>query len=189
MTVKIMPLPREGVRPALGELTEVYRSAFSQPPYNENRADGDAFAARLRFHSLRNGFRCYIARESRRDALVGFAYGYTGGPGLWWFDLVRQAISHEAYHYWLSDYFEFVELAVTPVFQGQRIGSQLHDHLLTGLAYRTAVLSTIQAETRAMKLYTRRGWTPLARNYHFPGSDDLYVIMGLDLQKKKVDNH
>ncbi len=184
MPVEILPLTRDSLRPAVAGLADIYRSAFSQPPYNENRREGDAFAARLRFHSLRTGFRCFVARETRWDTLVGFAYGYTGGPGLWWFDLIKDALTREDYTCWLADYFEFVELAVTPLYQGQRIGSQLHDRLLDGLAQRTAVLSTIQGETRAMQLYTRRGWTSIASNVKFPGSDDLYMIMGLELQKK-----
>jgi GNAT superfamily N-acetyltransferase len=184
MPVEILSLNRESLRPVVDELAEVYRLAFSQPPYNEKRAEGNGFASRLRFHSLRNGFRCFMAREMVSDTTVGFAYGYNGGSGLWWFDLVNDALTREDVHYWLADYFEFVELAVIPDYQGQRIGSQLHDRLLAGLAQRTAVLSTIQSETRAMQLYTRRGWTPIAHNVHFPGDDFTYIIMGLELHKK-----
>jgi ribosomal protein S18 acetylase RimI-like enzyme len=82
---------------------------------------------------------------------------------------------------WLSDYFEFVELAVHPDVQGQGTGGQLHDRLLAGLPHATAALSTRQAETRALALYRRRGWVTLLENFHFPGNLDRWLIMGKDL--------
>jgi ribosomal protein S18 acetylase RimI-like enzyme len=85
---------------------------------------------------------------------------------------------------WLTDTFELVELAVAPHAQGRGIGSRLHDTLLADLPHQAAVLSTIQSETVALKLYRKRGWTVLLENFFFPGTSKPYIIMGLTLMRK-----
>ena len=115
---------------------------------------------------------------------MGFAYGYNGGPGLWWFDLVSTAIDPHIYDQWMTNYFEVVELAVAPPYQGLGLGGRLHDRLLEGLPHQTAVLSTIQFETTALLFYRKRGWVTLLQDFYFPGSKNPYLIMGFDLRKR-----
>ncbi|UCC76215.1 MAG: GNAT family N-acetyltransferase, partial [Anaerolineales bacterium] len=74
-----------------------------------------------------------------------------------------------------------VEMAVKPETQKRGIGGLLHDHLLTGLSYQKAVLSTMAAETNAYAMYRKRGWRVLLDNLHFPGVARPYRIMGLEL--------
>jgi ribosomal protein S18 acetylase RimI-like enzyme len=114
--------------------------------------------------------------------MVGFAYGYTTGPGQWWHEQVARAMPPEQIVRWLSGAFELVEFAVTPHAQGLGLGSQLHDSILRGLPNRTAVLSTMQSETVALKLYRKRGWVALLQNFIFPGGARTYLIMGKDLK-------
>lgn len=163
----------------------VYRAAFAAPPYNEGPAELMRFMETLPRHAQRAGFRCVVAREKTTGRIVGFAYGYASQPSQWWHDTIRQALSREKADEWLSDAFEFVELAVTPVFQGYGIGGRLHDALLADLPYRTAVLSTYQGDTNAMRLYRKRGWVTLLENFVYPSddpaSDKPFVIMGLRL--------
>lgn len=68
---------------------------------------------------------------------------------------------------WLTDCFEFAEIAVDPKAQGQGIGGRLHDCLLADLSHRTAILSTSQEGTAALRLFRKRGWKT-------PRSDDVY---------------
>jgi ribosomal protein S18 acetylase RimI-like enzyme len=133
------------------------------------------------YHVRRQGFRCLLAREIPGGAIVGFAYGYTSRTGQWWHDIVEGAMPAEQAVHWLAGAFELVELGVLPEAQGQGIGARLHDRLLVGLPHKTAVLSTMQVETRALQLYRRRGWVPLLENFHFPGVIEPYMIMGLEL--------
>ncbi|MDR3577515.1 MAG: GNAT family N-acetyltransferase [Anaerolineaceae bacterium] len=189
MSFEIVPFTRDEILQHMAGIVSIYRAAFNGPPYGDDAAGGESFASHLRFHSLRSGFRFFAARCTvdseciESPELVGFSYGYTGGPGLWWFDLVSTAIDPEIYNHWMTNYFEVVELAVTPGYQGLGLGSNLHDRLLAGLPHHTAVLSTIQYETTALLLYRKRGWVPLLHDFYFPGSKNPYLIMGFDLRK------
>ncbi len=178
-------------------MVEVYRSAVTIPPYTDDLGDVLTFAGRLPYHARWKGFRCVVACNQAENLpasvpgenppaagdpiVVGFAYGFTSQPDTWWRELVTGAMSLPAALEWLEDCFEFVELAVTPAFQGQRIGGQLHDALLTGVTHRTAVLSTLQADTNAVHLYRKRGWVDLVENFRFPGIYKPFLIMGLKI--------
>ena len=185
MSFEIVPFTRNEILQRMESIVSIYRAAFDGPPYGEDAAGRESFASHLRYHSLRSGFRFYAAingdAESREP--LGFAYGYTGGPGLWWFDLVSTAIDPEIYNTWMANYFEVVELAVHPDYQGLKLGGGLLDRLLAGLPHHTAVLSTIQSETNALQLYRKRGWVPLLQDFYFPGSKNPYLIMGYDLRR------
>ncbi len=133
-------------------------------------------------HSRRGGFRLFVARDEAGQ-LVGFSYGYQGRPGQWWHDFVSRLLSPEGQAEWLGNCFQFVELAVLPAYQGQDIGGRLHDALLAGVPYRTAVLSTYAGENRAMRLYQKRGWKRLANDLTLPGSTVPMVVLGLALEK------
>ena len=88
---------------------------------------------------------------------------------------------------WLENNYQFVEIAVDPLFQGQGIGRRLHDQLLEGLDYRRALLSTLQADTVAHALYRTRGWIVLCEDLFFSGVPRRYQIMGLELKQKTAD--
>ena len=183
-SIEIVQLVPHDTPLLLEGILDVYRGAFGQPPYNEGDADTRAFAENFNHHIYRAGFRCLLAREVPGGRVVGFAYGCTSRAGQWWFDIVEAALLPDQAERWLSSAFEMVELAVRPDSQGKGIGSRLHDRLLVGLPHATAVLSTMQVETRALQLYRRHGWVPLLENFHFPGVMELYLVMGLELKGK-----
>lgn len=156
-------------------LLQVYTDAFSQPPYRG--VDPAAFADTLLRHTEQPGFIGLVAEEA--GAVTGFAYGYTGQSGGWWYDQVRAGLPAATAQTWLDKPFELAELAVAPQIQGRGLGAQLHDQLLTLAArrHRRAVLSTLNAETKAMHLYRRRGWQVLAPRFRFPAGPS-YRILG-----------
>ena len=170
------------VEAARSDFREVYQQAFALPPYNRDAGVADGFAASLVRHVDRAGFCALVARAADTGRMVGFAYGYATGPGQWWHEQVARAMSTEQIERWLDGAFELVEFAVSPSAQGQGLGSRLHDELLQVLDYRTAVLSTMQSETVALKLYRKRGWVTLLQNFIFPGGARNYMIMGKDLK-------
>jgi ribosomal protein S18 acetylase RimI-like enzyme len=117
--------------------------------------------------------------------LIAFAYGFHGEAGQWWHDLVSQAVTsvrgRETAADWLTDSFEIAEVHVLPGHQGQGTGQAMMLRLTAGRPERTAVLSTMDADTRARRLYRRLGFTDLIAGFAFAGTEDPYAIMGAAL--------
>ncbi len=156
---------------------DVYREAFSGPPYERTGREVEEFARALPLHLTRAGFRAAVARgEDGRAA--GFAYGYLSLPGQWWHDNVAAALGREGAREWLGDAFQLTEIAVRPAYHGRGLGKGLHDALLEGVTASRAVLSTLDAPTVAYEMYLRRGWGPLLRGFRFPGVARLYAVLG-----------
>lgn len=114
-------------------------------------------------------------------ALVGFAYGYLGRPGQWWHDSVLPWLERTGTEDWLADSFELAELHVLPGYQKQRIGTTLLTRLLTGVRAPRVVLSALDLDTPARRLYRRLGFAELVTGVLFPGYSTPYVIMGAPL--------
>ena len=169
-------------RPFFSQLIDIYQAAFSEPPFHESLPDFLNFAGRLSYHAKMAGFRCAVAWPEPGQPISGFAYGYSGFRGSWFYDLVSIHLPNETIQEYLSDYFEFAEMGLLPALQAQGLGGQLHDTLLSGLAQRTACLSTVQVETRALNLYRNRGWKTLVTNIDLPGTVLKYQVMGKKLQ-------
>ncbi len=187
MRIEIIPIPVQEIEIVKDQIVDVYGEAFASPPYRMQETDVWQFAGVLPRHTSRKGFRCFVAREVTQwkqadGRILGFAYGFIGETGQWWHDLVARGLGREAAKEWLTDVFEVTELAVLPALQGKGIGGKLHDALLCGLPHHTAVLSTADVETVAMKLYQKRGWLTLLHNFYFPGYSMPYRIMGRGLR-------
>lgn len=131
-------------------------------------------------HVDRQGFVAAAAMDGQR--LVGFGYGYHGRPGEWWHDVVSSALGSDRSRQWLSDAFELAELHVDPTYQGAGVGRQLLDTVLDAAAGQTVVLSTYDQETVARALYRSFGFVDLLRDFRFPGSGEIYAVLGLQLR-------
>jgi ribosomal protein S18 acetylase RimI-like enzyme len=79
---------------------------------------------------------------------------------------------------WLADCFEIAEVHVRPEYQGRGTGLAMMGQLTAGRLERTALLSTMDAPTRARRLYRGLGFRELLSGFVFPGADIPYVIMG-----------
>jgi ribosomal protein S18 acetylase RimI-like enzyme len=163
------------------EIREVFAAAFVMSADEASR-----FVGHLATHATRRDFRFFAAWDGDDGPLLGFIYGYTGEPGQWFHDRIRAALAPEIAEHWLADVYEVVEFAVRPEAQGRGIGGQLHDALVSSLTNRTAILSTRQEDTAAIRLYRRRGWQPILTDYQFPSSAKLYTILGLDLRPNTI---
>ena len=125
--------------------------------------------------------------------VIAFAYGFRGAAGQWWQDVVRSGITAAAGERtaaaWLADCFEIAEVHVRPEYQGQGIGRSMLLSLTAGCPHRTAVLSTLDAESPARWLYAAMGFKDLLRGFSFPGNGPLYAVMGaaLPLRYKAPD--
>jgi ribosomal protein S18 acetylase RimI-like enzyme len=123
--------------------------------------------------------------EGARPRLVGFAYGFHGSGGQWWHDVVRRAatsvLGTRAADDWFGDSLEIAEVHVLPGYQGRGTGLAMMLRLTAGRPERSAVLSTMDANTRARRLYHGLGFTDLLTGFEFPGTDLPYAIMGAPL--------
>jgi ribosomal protein S18 acetylase RimI-like enzyme len=123
--------------------------------------------------------------DAARPLLVGFAYGFHGSGGQWWHDVVRKAaasaLGARTADDWLGDSLEIAEVHVLPGYQGQGTGLAMLLRLTAGRPERSAVLSTMDANTRARRLYRGLGFTDLLTGFEFPGTDLPYAIMGAPL--------
>jgi len=117
--------------------------------------------------------------------VVGFAYGFHGGRGQWWHDLVSRAVAgtlgRRAAADWFGDCLEIAEVHVRPGHQGRGTGLAMMLRLAAGRPERAAVLSTLDADTRARRLYRGLGFTDLLTDFAFPGTEPPYAIMGAPL--------
>lgn len=163
------------------ELVGVYRQAFRPPPYEKGENVVRQFDSTLKRHTKHDGFRCVAAMTPDGASPVGFGYGYTSQDGQWWHDQVVAQLDPDTVRAWFSDAFEIVELAVRPSMQARGVGRRLHDALLEPAPHRTAVLSTLDADTRGLRLYRKRGWQVIRSDFRFGGVREPYLIMGLRL--------
>jgi len=123
--------------------------------------------------------------QGARPLLVGFAYGFHGSGGQWWHDVVRRAatsvLGARTADDWFDDSLEIAEVHVLPGYQGRGTGLGMMLRLTAGRPERSAVLSTMDANTRARRLYHGLGFTDLLTGFEFPGTDLPYAIMGAPL--------
>jgi ribosomal protein S18 acetylase RimI-like enzyme len=117
--------------------------------------------------------------------VLGFAYGFHGQAGQWWYDAVWHAVSRSLgagqAAVWLADSFEIAEVHVYKQCQRGGIGTAMLLSLTADRPERTAVLSTPDRDSTARRLYRRLGFTELITGYSFPGGSPPYIVMGAEL--------
>ena len=132
-------------------------------------------------HVHRAGFVGVLARDAN-DAVIAFGYGYHGRPGDWWHDVVARALGQQVgrrdAREWLDDSFEVAELHVHPSRHGEGIGRRVLESVLSRAQGATAVLSTHDRDSPARHLYRSEGFVDLLTGFVFPGSSEVYVVMG-----------
>jgi ribosomal protein S18 acetylase RimI-like enzyme len=168
----------EDLQRRLPEVIEVYGEAMGH-----HGADLEARAGRFAAHVRRPDVRG-VATVTSEGRLLGFGYGYPGGPGQWWHDQVNAALEPAARKIWLTDPFEVVELHVRPTAQGHGIGTQQLAALLRMATGQTALLSTPEADeqkSRAWRLYRRFGFEDILRRFLFPGDTRPFAVLGRTL--------
>lgn len=134
-------------------------------------------------HVRRPGFRA-VATLTTDGRLAGFGYGYASRAGQWWHDQVRSCLDDAGRRAWMSDCFEVVELHVSPHAQGHGIGSRQLRALLSMADGAVTLLSTPEAderESRAWRLYRGFDFVDVLRNFHFPGDDRAFAVLGREL--------
>ena len=168
----VEPADAETFADAIVVTAQIYGEAMRRPPELVVQRR-EIMAA----HVHRNGFVAALARDCE-GVVVGFGYGYHGRPGDWWHDVVARAVGRRTAQEWLSDSFELAELHVRPGHQGHGTGRRLLDSVLGRAAGTTAVLSTHDRDSPAHRLYLSVGFVDLLTGFVFPGSSEVYAVMG-----------
>ncbi|MDS1269478.1 GNAT family N-acetyltransferase [Lipingzhangella sp. LS1_29] len=172
-------------------LVDIYRCAMQPPDYQ-------LIGRReiMERHTTIPGFHAVAAAgPTSPDAaprIVGFAYGFPGRPGQWWFDTVTAALRDRdaAARSSLREPFEIAEFHVHPDWQGQGVGRRLLERLTAVRSERTAVLSTHSGDSRARKLYRAYGFTDILTDFYFPGNPDQpFTIMTTWLPLPELQPH
>ncbi|MFE7562569.1 GNAT family N-acetyltransferase [Kitasatospora sp. NPDC057500] len=113
--------------------------------------------------------------------LVGFGYGMPNRREHWWSTVIEPYLVARGHGDWLDDVFAVTELHVLPEFQGRGVGSALIRTLTGRSGMDRSILSAIDAETPARRLYRALGYRDLARAVHFPNTERRYAVMGAPL--------
>lgn len=182
--VRVAKMSRNEAQSKQLEVVELYRLAWSETEFVAEKEDLDSFGDRFLRHCANPDF--VMAMVDMSGGSAGFAYGYTSVPGGWWRQTVSTELPEGDAHRWFDDCFEFAELAVDPRHQRKGLGAALHDELLADLPHQTAMLSTQQDNARARTLYSHRGWIVLIDGFRFPHKKYPYVILGLDLARRRA---
>ena len=149
------------------ELWPVYASVFGD--YADHQTWREAVWDK---HSVRSGFR--LARAWDGDALIGFAYGYTGHDGQWWTDNARKVLGPHVAEVWLGGHFELVSIGVLAAVRRRSVGRSLMRSLLNDLPHeRMLLMTSCDSADPARRLYASDGWHVLGSGI---GHDT--VIMG-----------
>jgi len=175
MTACIQPVDADGFAPYVKAAARVYGAAMQRSP--------EIVVQRheiMQMHLGRRGFVAVVALDVDEE-LIGFGYGYLGRRGEWWHDIVVNALGRELSDRWMPDAFELAELHVLPEHQGKGLGRRILDDVISRATGRTVVLSTHDRESPARMLYRSVGFVDLLGGFVFPGSGEVYALMGKDL--------
>lgn len=179
--VTIAPVTPENAARFRDGIGRVYEEVWKTDPDQTEAFLATAFER----HQLYPDFAGLVARLPDGQVL-GFTYGYRTEAGGWWHELVKPTLLANGNGEWLTDAFEFVELAVDSAWHGRGIGGRLHDQLLEGRLERYALLSTQDGETPAQIMYAKRGWVSLAEGFQYLPGGEPCSLLGLDLATFQV---
>ncbi|NUS15178.1 MAG: GNAT family N-acetyltransferase [Streptomyces sp.] len=131
-------------------------------------------------HLADPGARALTAR-TEQGRIVGFVYGLPNDRAHWWSSVVQPYLRREGNDGWLDDSFVITELHVLPDFQGRGIGRALITTITDTASEPRSILSAIDGDTPARRLYHGLGYRDLARPVHFPSAARPYAVMGAPL--------
>ncbi|MEV7088230.1 GNAT family N-acetyltransferase [Streptomyces sp. NPDC093085] len=136
-------------------------------------------------HVLHRGCRA-LGATTGSGRLVGFVYGMPNDRAHWWSTVVEPYLRAGGADMWLDDSFVITELHVHPEFQARGIGRALITAITDAAVQPRSILSAIDIESPARRLYRTLGYEDLARQVHFPSAPKPYAVMGAPLPLRRT---
>ncbi|TLS36956.1 GNAT family N-acetyltransferase [Pseudalkalibacillus caeni] len=162
----------------LEQIGELYCKTFLKEGYTTD--DKEAAVSNIKKHAGYKGFYGVKGKDTK-ERIVGFAYGYSSFPDQFYRQKIAAQLTEEQIKHWLSNCFEFVEIAVDPSYKRLGIASRLHDELLSQADHRTSVLTTGTSNNPAIKFYQKKGWMLIKMNAPVLSIESPQIIMGKEL--------
>ncbi|WP_179893160.1 MULTISPECIES: GNAT family N-acetyltransferase [Streptomyces] len=170
MDVEYQRYDRASVKAVTDEMVEVYARVYDKPPYSGDPFFSVAsFRERLEAAFDSDGFETVTAR--RDGQIIGYVHGATlPSDKPWWLSLSDrrptrlQALADARQVFWLR------ELMVLPEYQGQGLGRNIHDTVISGRAESAATLTCIIDNQPAHDAYLRWGYLVMGEIKHAPES-------------------
>src|SRR5258708_5172142 len=111
MNLKISEFSGSSALAEQESVVKVYGAVYSLPPYNEPLSRIQEFANSWEGRTMKSGF-LFVGAKDTNDQLKGFAYGWPSVSGDSWNTKISAQLGDSATK-WLSDCFEFYDLAVS----------------------------------------------------------------------------
>lgn len=121
--------------------------------------------------------------------LLGFVYGMPNDRAHWWSTVVEPYLRSAALDHWLDNSFTITELHVHPAHQHRGIGRTLITRITDDAREPRSILSAIDTESPARRLYRSLGYQDLARRVLFPSAPTPYAVMGARLPLMRPASH
>jgi ribosomal protein S18 acetylase RimI-like enzyme len=154
------------------EMGLVHQAAFGRDgAYMETYRD-----AELPEMATYPGFRCFAAHDHGR--MIGFVLGHDADANPAWYRNVAGAVRETPIAAWLEGAWYLGDIAVHPEWQGQGIGSALHDRIIDTVPGRDLVLITFHGDHPAQRFYRRHGWRVLVADFVYRPGAPLTTLMG-----------
>lgn len=152
----------------LEDMADLYIDARSESPdEHDEMFSRPSFIARTDKQARETGFELVTANSDA--GLVGFSFGYTFRPGVWWGDATpppREILD--------SGKLAVIELDVRKSYQRQGIGKRLIQELLAGRKEKYATLAATP-DSPAHSMYLRLGWHKIGEFVTPPVMDAMII--------------
>jgi GNAT superfamily N-acetyltransferase len=165
----------EAARSMLDELARVFAIVYAAPPYSVTDEDVRLFVEEFGPESRTEGFALATAREG--STLAGFTFGFPLPPDTSWWSRLLTPLPPEMTREWPGRSFAVIEMGVRPEHRRRRVGSRLHDLLLSGRPEERATLNADPEAAPAQAAYRRWGWEKVAQIRNPIPGDPIYDRM------------
>lgn len=165
--------------PYVDAIVAIYDRAFREPPYNHTGAAADGFREALAAHRTYPDFEAMLLLEG--DRLLGFVYGHTNRPEHWWYRQIAPSLRPRIRADVFDDAWVVVELAVDPGARRRGYGRRLLEASMRRKPNRWVVLSTMDADSPAVRLYDDEGFRPLLSGFVFTEGMGRWLVLARQL--------
>jgi ribosomal protein S18 acetylase RimI-like enzyme len=136
-------------------------------------------------HGMYAGCRA-LGATTGEGRLVAFVYGMPNDRSHWWSTVVEPYLRGTGTDDWLDGSFVITELHVHPAYQARGIGRTLITAITDAVEQPRSILSAIDIESPARRLYRALGYEDLARQVQFPSAPKPYAVMGAPLPLRRA---